>query len=159
MRKLISFTLLSVLSLAGFSQNFGRLKIHSGLYDNYVINGPDTVMFGWRTDRFQLRNSGNVRFVDFIKSDSTVKIYNKLILENPNDTMLSVRGASSFSDAIMAKYGNNVFKWLNEIGSFVAGYDGNNIWNEDSVGEYSVAFGYETKAGSRSQSLNYLFIR
>jgi hypothetical protein len=92
MKKLILFTLLFVLSLAGFSQNFGRLKIHSGLYDNFVINGPDTVMFGWRTDRFQFRNSVNVRFIDLIKSDSTVIIYNKLILESPNDTMLSVRG-------------------------------------------------------------------
>jgi hypothetical protein len=150
MKKLILFTLLSVLSLVGFSQSFGRLKIHSGLYDNYVINGSDTSIFGWRNDRLQLRYNGNKRFMDFVKSDSAVKIYNKLILESPNDTMLSVRGASSFSDAITAKYGNNVFKWLNEIGSFVAGYDGNNIWNEDSVGEYSVAFGYETKAGSRS---------
>jgi hypothetical protein len=100
MKKLILFTLLSVLSLAGFSQNFGRLKIHSGLYDNFVINGPDTSVFGWRTDRFQLKYNTNKRFIDFLKADSSTVIYNKLILKSPNDTMLSVRGVSSLNGVV-----------------------------------------------------------
>ena len=65
MRKLILFTLLVVLSLAGFSQNFGRLRIHSGLYDNLVINGPDTSVFGWRTDRFSL-GTDNTKSLEFL---------------------------------------------------------------------------------------------
>lgn len=52
MRKLILFTLLIVLYIVGYTQSFGRLRIHSGLYDNYVINGPDTSIFGWRSDRY-----------------------------------------------------------------------------------------------------------
>ena len=65
MKKLILFTILSVLSLAGFSQSFGRLKIHSGLYDNYVINGTDTSIFGWRSDRFSL-GTDNAKALEFL---------------------------------------------------------------------------------------------
>jgi hypothetical protein len=94
MKRILIFLALSLAAYVSFSQSpiYGRLRVISGTYDNYFQNGTDTFKLGWRTDRFQLKYNTNKRFIDLIKSDSTVIIYNKLILTSPNDTMLSVRG-------------------------------------------------------------------
>lgn len=94
MKKILFSFLFCAAFLSGLAQVpfNANLIIKSGTKDNLIIKGTDTLKVGWRTDRFQLKYNTNKRFIDLIKSDSTVIIYNKLILESPNDTLLSVRG-------------------------------------------------------------------
>lgn len=109
MKRILLFLALLLAAYVSFSQSpiYGRLRVISGTYDNYFQNGTDTFKLGWRNDRFQLKYNTNKRFIDFIKSDSTVKIYNKLILESPNDTMLSVRGTVRVSENVILGDSNN----------------------------------------------------
>lgn len=145
MKKILFSFLFCAAFLSGLAQVpfNANLIIKSGTKDNLIVKGTDTLKLGWRTDRFQLKYNTNKRFIDLIKSDSTVKIYNKLILESPNDTMLSVRGNASFvgdamvSGNFMAVGGyaiNNSFS----VGGGSTGNSSTSIFGE-AFGDYSFA--------------------
>jgi hypothetical protein len=159
MKRILLFLALSLAAYVSFSQSpiYGRLRVISGIYDNYFQNSTDTFKLGWRTDAFQFRYSGNKRFMDFVKADSSVKIYNKLILESPNDTMLSIRGGgmnvtdgsvlfSGTTGATPASGAGTRMMWIPSKAAFRAGEVDDVQWNTDSIGMYSVSFGYNSYA-------------
>jgi hypothetical protein len=136
MKKLILFTLLSVLSLAGFSQNFGRLKIHSGLYDNFVINGPDTSVFGWRTDRFSL-GTDNTKSLEFLLNG----IHSGLIDSSLNKTNMGAATHFGYKSGITDTA---------EANSFFGYFAGNSI----TSGSHNVAMGAFSLASNTTAPYN-----
>lgn len=159
MKKILFSLLFCAAFLSGLAQVpfNANLIIKSGTKDNLIVKGTDTLKLGWRSDRFQLRNSGNVRFADLIKSDSTVIIYNKLILESPNDTMLSVRGGgmnvingsvlfSGTTGTTPVSGEGTRFMWIPEKAAFRAGYVDGTQWDDVNIGNNSFSGGMATKA-------------
>ena len=141
MKRILLFLALSLAAYVSFSQSpiYGRLRVVSGTYDNYFQNGTDTFKMGWRVDKFQLRYSGNKRFMDFVKADSSTMIYNKLILSSPNDTMLSVRGMfnatyDSYINSLRIGKGNSNILTNTALG--------NTALNAITTGNENTAIGY-----------------
>lgn len=99
------FTLCSSFAQIPFN---GSLLIKSGLKKNTIVYGADTLKFGWESGNiFSISKSNGQRLAKFNMNDSSTSVYNKLILESPNDTMLSVRGTVRVSENVILGDSNN----------------------------------------------------
>lgn len=99
------FTLCSSFAQIPFN---GSLLIKSGLKKNTIVYGSDTLKFGWESGSvFTISKANGQRLAKFNMNDSSTSVYNKLILESPNDTMLSVRGTVRVSENVILGDSNN----------------------------------------------------
>lgn len=102
------FTLCSSFAQIPFN---GSLLIKSGLKKNTIVYGADTLKFGWESGSvFSISKANGQRLAKFSMNDSSTIIYNKLILQSPNDTMLSVRGTVKVMENVVLGDSNNYYE-------------------------------------------------
>lgn len=139
----------------------GKLRVKSGTLFNEVLYGADTMKFGWRSSGFELRYSNGVRWATFTKADSSITVYNKFILESPNnDTLLSVRGGMNVlngsvlfagtTGATPASGEGTRMMWIPSKSAFRAGYIDDVQWDDANVGDVSFAVNEGTIASGNS---------
>ncbi|MPM09000.1 hypothetical protein SDC9_55316 [bioreactor metagenome] len=106
MKKILLSIFLLITLCSSFAQIpfNGSLLIKSGLKKNTIVYGADTLKFGWESGSvFSISKANGQRLAKFSMNDSSTIIYNKLILQSPNDTMLSVRGSAYIQNLLTTK--------------------------------------------------------